>query len=132
MNRLGRTTLLSLFKRMTKMARRLIHVIGHQDDPENPVSGVQNLKLFACDTANDLPQVPNVGEIYLVIGAKTAVFVDPVTGYIEIKGEKGDPGDLEKSWPVASVMGTVDDKDPTDLLGFGKWEVEQKLSKIKF
>jgi hypothetical protein len=116
------------------MARRLIHVIGHHDDPEHPVSGVQNIKIYACDTANDIPQVPNTGDIYLVVEAKTALFVDPSTGYIEIKGEKGDkgdPGDIEKAWPEASVIGTVDGKDPAELLGFGKWE-EEKLGKITF
>ena len=48
------------------------------------------------------------------------------------KGDKGDPGDIEKAWPVSSVIGMVDEKDPAEALGFGKWEKQEELGKILF
>lgn len=76
--------------------------------------------LFVCDTEVDLP--PNEEGVAMVKSKPSGFYSRPYGGnwaWIQVS-------DPESSWPLDSVFCVSNEKDPSDLLGFGKWELIQK------
>ena len=69
------------------MATNLLHVIGHIDEPEHPITVTQYVRVFLCDSMGDLPATPEIGNIYLVKN-KAICFVDPAGEYIMFKSKE--------------------------------------------
>ena len=58
------------------------------------------------------------GAVVMVNGDTSSIYVVEGGGWVK----KSLGPSLELSWPVDSIMCTAE-KDPRDLLGFGKWEL---------
>lgn len=99
----------------------------------NTSNGSKVQSIYLCDTSGELPTAAENGDLAIIKNNFDSFYVRN-GNWVEhrIKGEQGEPGDIEKAWPETSVIGVMDGKNPADLLGFGKWEEEEKLGKIIF
>ena len=114
------------------MAYRLLFRKGVFSGVDVPAS----YNVYLCDTEADLPSVElkpgfiaitkdNLGRYYHVNSSLVWVKEDMKgnPGAQGPPGPQGDPGKPELAWPLDSVFCVANEKEPADLLGFGKWEL---------
>ena len=78
--------------------------------------------VIVCNSAGELPGLVYESSLAIVNGGELSFYV--ANGGSWVKKEVG--ATIGSIYPLDSVYSTVSEKDPADILGFGKWELVDK------
>lgn len=80
-----------------------------------------NKNIFIANSVIEMAGIQHENEIGILLEDLAAIYT--VENGLPTRRPIGPTlPDLSALWPVGSVYVTVTEKDPADLLGFGKWE----------
>ena len=78
--------------------------------------------LFLCDSVNDLSTILYEGAVAIIISDLSLIhYVEGGTWISKPIGSSPD-----SMYPLDSIFQSASEKDPADILGFGKWELVAK------
>ena len=103
------------------MAKKTFYVLGKTDEGSNPYNdglSYDRLKFFICDSVSDLPASGMSGQ-------DMAIVID--SGELYTVKDSAWVGNSNSScFPIGCIFSCAIDTDPSELLGFGVWELVAK------